>query len=182
LRALLAVIEQEMQAIEKDIDGLYENLFIETCDEWVVPYIGDLIGSLRPYVANTLAYRRRKGTVVVLEQLARDVTGWPARAVEFFKLLSVSQHFNHVTLWRGKNLDLHDQNQLELLNGPFENIIFQTLACSYGGFNPIVFREALPDLSLNRTMVAIPLIHLVLTSLFSISLRPKQRLSTWLRR
>jgi len=133
LRALLAVIEQEMQAIEKDIDGLYDNLFIETCDEWVVPYIGDLMGvqglhtispgdfSLRPYVANTLAYRRRKGTAVVLEQLARDVTGWPARAVEFFKLLSVSQHFNHVTLRRGKTLDLHDQNQLELLNGPFEN-------------------------------------------------------------
>ena len=133
LRALLAVIEREMQAIEKDIDGLYDNLFIETCDEWVVPYIGDLMGvqglhtispgdfSLRPYVANTLAYRRRKGTAVVLEQLARDVTGWPARAVEFFKLLSVSQHFNHVTLRRGKTLDLRDQNQLELLNGPFEN-------------------------------------------------------------
>ena len=135
LRALLAVIEQEMQAIEKDIGGLYENLFIETCDEWVVPYIGDLMGvqglhaissgdfSLRPYVANTLAYRRRKGTAVVLEQLTRDVTGWPARAVEFFKLISVSQHFNHVTLWRGKNIDLRDQNQLELLNGPFENAV-----------------------------------------------------------
>lgn len=135
LRALLAVIEQEMQAIEKDINGLYENLFIETCDEWAVPYIGDLMGvqglhaissgdfSLRPYVANTLAYRRRKGTAVVLEQLTRDVTGWPARAVEFFKLISVSQHFNHVTLWRGKNIDLRDQNQLELLNGPFENAV-----------------------------------------------------------
>lgn len=135
LRALLAVIEQEMQAIEKDINGLYENLFIETCDEWAVPYIGDLMGvqglhaissgdfSLRPYVANTLAYRRRKGTAVVLEQLTRDVTGWPARAVEFFKLISVSQHFNHVTLWRGKTIDLRDQNQLELLNGPFENAV-----------------------------------------------------------
>ncbi|TFH47079.1 MAG: hypothetical protein E4G94_00940, partial [ANME-2 cluster archaeon] len=148
LRALLAVIEQEMQSIEKDIDGLYENLFIETCNEWVVPYIGDLMGvqglhaissgdfSLRPYVANTLAYRRRKGTAVVLEQLTRDVTGWPARAVEFFQLLSVSQHFNHVTLWRGKNLDLRDQNQLELLNGPFENAAHtadvRSIASHYG--------------------------------------------------
>ena len=148
LRALLAVIEREMQAIEKDIDGMYENLFIETCDEWVVPYIGDLMGvqglhaicsgdfSLRPYVANTLAYRRRKGTVVVLEQLARDVTGWPACAVEFFKLLSVSQHFNHVTLRRGKTLDLRDQNQVELLNGPFENTAHtsdvRSIASDYG--------------------------------------------------
>ena len=79
---------------------LYDNWFIETCDEWVVPYIGDLLGvrpiravesagvSARAYVANTIAYRRRKGTAVVLEQLARDVTGWPARAVEFFTRLA----------------------------------------------------------------------------------------------
>jgi len=30
--------------------------------------------------------RRRKGTVLVLEQLARDVTGWGAHAVEFFRV------------------------------------------------------------------------------------------------
>ena len=44
LRAFLAVIESELQVIEADIDGLYDNWFIETCDEWVVPYIGDLLG------------------------------------------------------------------------------------------------------------------------------------------
>ena len=65
-----------------------------TCAEWVVPYIGDLIGyrrlhgvtatvsSPRAEVANTIAYRRRKGTVSVVEQLALDVTGWKARAVD----------------------------------------------------------------------------------------------------
>ena len=91
-RALLAVIGEEFQAIEADIDNLYDNWFIETCAEWLVPYIGDLLGvrglyteattafSQRAYVANTLSYRRRKGTAKVLEDLARDVTGWPARA------------------------------------------------------------------------------------------------------
>jgi hypothetical protein len=44
LRALLSVIEEEMQALEQDIARLYEDLFIETCDEWVIPYIGDLLG------------------------------------------------------------------------------------------------------------------------------------------
>jgi len=94
LRALLGVVEEEFLAIEQDIAGLYEDLFIETCDEWVIPYIGDLLnvhgvhpisaraGSLRSYVANTIAYRRRKGTAAVLEQVARDITGWPAHAVE----------------------------------------------------------------------------------------------------
>ena len=32
----------------------------------------------------------------MLEQLARDVTGWPARAVEFFELLATTQYMNHV--------------------------------------------------------------------------------------
>ena len=60
------------------------------CADWVVPYIGDLIGyqslhqsvpgiaSPRAEVAHTIALRRRKGTATVLEQLARDVTGWDA--------------------------------------------------------------------------------------------------------
>ena len=126
LRALLAVIETEFQSIEKDIDGLYHNWFIETCDEWVVPYIGDLLGvhglhtidnktfSLRPYVANTIAYRRRKGTAAVLEQVAHDVTGWHAHVVEYFQLLSMTQQLHNVMLSRGKTLDLRDTDQLEL--------------------------------------------------------------------
>jgi hypothetical protein len=50
----------------------------------------------RAEVANTIGYRRRKGTASVLEQLARDVTGWNARAVEFFQLLAWTQFMNHV--------------------------------------------------------------------------------------
>jgi hypothetical protein len=108
LHALLQAIDAEFGRLQDDIEGLYDNWFIETCDEWVVSYIGDLLGvrpirsiapadiSLRGYVANTLAYRRRKGTALVLEQLARDVTGWPAHAVEFFQRLATTQHMNHV--------------------------------------------------------------------------------------
>src|SRR5205807_5016410 len=108
LKSLVNVIAEQAAVMEADIARLYENWFIETCDEWVVPYIGDLLGtrpirsvesagvSTRAYVANTLAYRRRKGTAVVLDQLARDTTGWPARAVEFFARLATTQHLNHV--------------------------------------------------------------------------------------
>ena len=46
LRALLAVMEQELDTVEEDIAQLYRNWFIETCDEWVVPYIGDLLDVL----------------------------------------------------------------------------------------------------------------------------------------
>lgn len=132
LRALLALIEQEYDVVEQDIANLYENWFIETCAEWVVPYIGDLLGvrplyaassdtfSARAYVANTLDFRRRKGTASMLEQLAFDVTGWPARVVEFFQLLSTTQYINHLRPGNLATVDLRNADALELLGGPFE--------------------------------------------------------------
>ncbi|WP_396957664.1 hypothetical protein [Nitrosomonas sp.] len=108
LRELLSVIAEQMAAMEENLAQLYDDQFIETCAPWVAPYIGDLIGyrslrgevpdvaSPRADVANTIRYRRRKGTASMLEQLARDVTSWPARAVEFFQLLSWTQHMNHL--------------------------------------------------------------------------------------
>ena len=132
LRALLGVMERELQALEANIDGLYDDWFIETAAEWVVPYLGDLLGvrglhagspdtfSLRAYVANTLAYRRRKGTATMLEQLARDVTGWEARTVEFFDLLSTTQYLNHTRLYNFRTPDLRKADTLELLETPFD--------------------------------------------------------------
>jgi hypothetical protein len=132
LHALLALIQQEYDAVEQDIARLYENWFIETCAEWVVPYIGDLLGvrpvyaagsdtfSARAYVANTLDFRRRKGTATMLEQLAFDVTGWPARVVEFFQLLATTQYLNHLRLRGLATADLRNADALELLGGPFE--------------------------------------------------------------
>ena len=43
-------------------------------------------------VANTIYYRRRKGTVALLEQLAADVTGYEARVIEFFRRLGRTRH------------------------------------------------------------------------------------------
>jgi hypothetical protein len=128
LRALLAIIQQEVEVMESDIETLYENWFVETAAEWVLPYIGDLLGvtnlhsvpsasvySIRAYLANTLSYRQRKGTAAVLEQLADDITGWDARVVEFFQLLATTQHLNHLRPYNIRTPDLRDSNALELL-------------------------------------------------------------------
>ncbi|MFM0336835.1 hypothetical protein [Paraburkholderia fungorum] len=109
LQCLTMLIADQLAAVEADLDQLYDDQFIETCAPWVIPYIGDLIGyratlpgagganlSSRADVAHTISFRRRKGTVLVLEQLARDVTGWGAHAVEFFKVLADTQYMNHV--------------------------------------------------------------------------------------
>jgi len=135
LKALFEVIAREAAVVEDDIAQLYENWFIETCDEWLVPYIGDLLGvrrlhsidslagfSQRAYVANTLRYRRRKGTAPVLEQLALDTTGWRARVVEFFDLLGTTQNVNHIRLHNIVTPDLRCINKLELLDTAFDTI------------------------------------------------------------
>jgi hypothetical protein len=109
LKAMLAVVAEQVAVLEEDLAQLYDDQFIETCAEWVVPYIGDLVGtrglfyysntrklSQRAQVANTLAYRRRKGTASVLEQLARDVTEWDASVVEYFQRLATTQYLNHL--------------------------------------------------------------------------------------
>jgi hypothetical protein len=110
LESLLMVIDEQLSYFAADLDQLYDNQFIETCAPWVIPYIGDLIGyqqihgiapsvdDPRSEVANTIAMRRRKGTVLVLEQLARDVTGWGAHAVEFFLELACTQYVKCVRL------------------------------------------------------------------------------------
>ncbi len=129
LRDLVADLAGQAMVVEADIARLYESWFIETCDPWVVPYIGDLIGvrgtppaglEQRAEVANTLAYRRRKGTLAALEGLARDVSGWPARAVEFFELLEATQFLNHLRPHCLRTPDLRQVEPLEHLGGPFE--------------------------------------------------------------
>jgi hypothetical protein len=103
LRALMAIIDAERQRIEEDIHQLYDDQFIETCDPWAVAYIADLLdielpsteSNRRAYVANTIGYRRRKGVIGTLEDLAQSITGWPTVAVEFFKQLATTQHVDH---------------------------------------------------------------------------------------
>jgi hypothetical protein len=132
LRALIELLGAQADVLAEDLARLYDNWFVETCDPWVVAYIGELVG-VRPlhpvggraalpraYVANTLAYRRRKGTPAVLEQLARDVTGWPAQVVESFQLLETTQHLSHVRPANLRTPDLRDAGLLERLGGPFE--------------------------------------------------------------
>ncbi len=115
LKAFIDILAREGGLVEDNISQLYENWFIETCEEWVVPYIGDLLGvkniheiadvafTRRAYVANTLAYRRRKGTAAVIEQLALDVTGWRSKEVEFFQNLATTQNLNHIRLHNQAN-------------------------------------------------------------------------------
>ena len=113
LQSLLMVVGEQLAAVAYDLDQLYDDQFIETCAPWAIPYIGDLIGyqsitgiapsvdNPRAEVAETISLRRRKGTILAIEQLARDVTGWGAHAVEQFQVLEDTQYMKHI---RSQNL------------------------------------------------------------------------------
>ena len=75
-----------------------------------------------PKWRHTIAFRRRKGTATMLEQLARDVTGWPARVVEMFQLLGWTQHMNHIRPESRYAPDLRQWEKLERLNTPFDSL------------------------------------------------------------
>lgn len=105
LEALLGPVELAFGRLHENIAGLYDDFFIETCADWVVPYLGDLLGTsplagdpwtLRADVADTIALRRRKGTVAAFERLTFDLTGWGVLALELRERLALSLHLNHL--------------------------------------------------------------------------------------
>jgi hypothetical protein len=96
-RALIAVLATQRDALAKAVERQYDDWFIETCDDEIVPVIGALVGIAferprargpaeaawrRRQVASALRDRRRRGAFSLLADLAREVTGWPATALE----------------------------------------------------------------------------------------------------
>jgi len=102
LRELVDRIGAQVAVVRRSIDRLWADQSIETCDDWAIPYIASLLGTSlvanldaraqRLDAARTIHYRRRKGTLGVLEELALDITGWTAHVSEAFRRLSRTRH------------------------------------------------------------------------------------------
>lgn len=147
LRALLGLVEEAFGAVHENIEALYHDLFVETCDDWVIPYIADLLGTShlkgdqvtrRRDVAGTIGWRRRKGTLGVIEAITEALTGWGVHAAELFKDLAWTQQLDHQrpdaggqppyglatvdrhTVVRGGTAVIRDPSTLALLGTPFD--------------------------------------------------------------
>ncbi len=147
LRALLKIIGEQVGHVHADIEHLYENWFIETCDDWVVPYIADLVGFRsiddpgepgdalasgiaelnrflfpRREVGNTVRLRRRKGTLSVLEDLAFNVANWSGRAVEFAQQAFTTAHPRFQSCGMARMVDFHNPDQIARLGTAFNTL------------------------------------------------------------
>lgn len=77
----------------------------------------------RADVAKTIYYRRRKGVLPMLEELARDVTGWPAHGVEYFELLGWTQWArNHLRFHSPRTPDIRSAERMDRLDRAFDEI------------------------------------------------------------
>lgn len=150
LQAYLNILDRIPAGIRDNIEHLYHDFFIETCDEWVIPYIADLLGTthlsgdswtLRADVARTVHHRRRKGTLGAIESLTYALSGWAVHSVEFFNNVLWNQHLNHLRpdkggkppipllleqsgyiggAVQGGTVNLRDPALLSFFNGPFD--------------------------------------------------------------
>lgn len=139
LREMVNRIGAQAAILRRAIDRMWNDQSIETCDDWLIPYIGalldtNLVGGLdtrgqRLDVAKTIYYRRRKGTVAILEEIAADITGWDAKVVEFFRRLGRTRHDLDPPI--GLATDSPDARTLQLaagLVGPLTGTVIGGLA------------------------------------------------------
>ncbi len=102
LQEMVNRIGAQAAVLRRSIDRMWEDQSIESCDDWIIPYIGDLLATRlvacldarakRLDVAKTIYYRRRKGTVGLLEELTSDIAARDARVVEFFRHMGRTRH------------------------------------------------------------------------------------------
>jgi len=134
LEAFFRVLEGKSEIVRRNVWQLYQDQFIETCAPWAIPYIGELIGfdpiytlaltgpDSRAEVANTIGYRRRKGTLIALEQLTHDVSARPTMVVEEFRRLITTLSLRDVRPHHEDTADIRSSRDLHDSCGPFTRL------------------------------------------------------------
>jgi hypothetical protein len=141
LRALVEVISEQAAVLRRSQDRVWEDQFVERADDWAIAYLGDLVATRmvaallpraqRVDVAKTVYYRRRAGTLRVLEELISDIPDWEGVVREGFRRLARAPHGLDPTpnaassgAWSGTPPgalpDLRDPLGAELLGGAFD--------------------------------------------------------------
>jgi Phage tail protein (Tail_P2_I) len=128
LERFLALFADELWRMRERLDRQWRDLYIDSCQDWVIPYLADLVGTSvlfddagrnRVDVKNTLRWRREKGTAGGLEDLASGVGGWGALLAEMFERTVWMQNLVHVKRNAAFALDLRDADALAALSTPF---------------------------------------------------------------
>lgn len=136
LQAFIALFADELWRLRRTLEKQHADHFIDSAQDWVIPYLADLLGSSvlftgdaarlgeittrnRDDVKNTLRWRRQKGTLAGLEGVARDVSGFGVHAVEMFERLAWMQNLLHIKPVAAFALDLRNGEAVAAASGAF---------------------------------------------------------------
>src|SRR5260370_15825770 len=102
LRSIVEIVAEQATYLRRSSDHLWDDQFIDLCSSWAIPYIADLVGTRlvsslnqrgqRIDVAKTIYYRRRKGTLRVLEELISHIASSEGVVNEEFRRLARTFH------------------------------------------------------------------------------------------
>ena len=113
----LEVLAAPLDELERAIDALLDDHFVERASAAALPLIAELIGARllgddtatnRAVIARTVHWRRRKGTLGTLEEVLTQATGWATEVDEAFRSLLQTQDLAFPLPWRGRNTVLWD--------------------------------------------------------------------------
>ena len=102
---LLEVLAAPLAVLHQSIQELQADLFIDTADDRMVPYLAEMVGtrlafpdaaSNRRDVRGTVGWRRRKGTPTALEEMGSELTGQPVVLQEGWKRIQLAQDLDLV--------------------------------------------------------------------------------------
>ncbi len=136
LRAYLSLVADELWRVRALINQQYDDFFIDTAQDWVLPYLAELVGTEVLYsgaiaqmpdisrrnrddIKNTLRWRRQKGTLAGLQDVAQHVGGWGAHAVEMFERTAWLQNLTHIKHNATFAVDLRNGEALARTVTPF---------------------------------------------------------------
>jgi Phage tail protein (Tail_P2_I) len=109
LYKFLNVLAAPLAEIRENVDELHADFFIDKCADWVLPYLAQMVGmklvfpdaqSNRVDVRGTIAWRRRKGTPAMLQEMGSELSGQMVVTQEGFKRILLSQDYNLLRLTR----------------------------------------------------------------------------------
>ena len=148
LQSLLEVLAAPLAVLRQSIQELHADLFIDTADDRMVPYLAEMVGtqlvfpdaeSNRRDVRGTVGWRRRKGTPAALEEMGGELTGQSVVLQEGWKRIQLAQDLN---LLRAERVvaDLRPAVVAEQATGPldalFHAVDVRRISATTGRYHP----------------------------------------------
>ncbi|HEV7876495.1 hypothetical protein [Bradyrhizobium sp.] len=131
LEDFVRVLAGPLAVLRQSIEESYADLFIDSANDWILPYLADMVGTRlifpesdanRRDVRGTVGWRRRKGTPRMLRDLGGDLTGELVVTQEGWKRVQLAQDLD---LLRSERLvpDLRPPSIAERGYGPLDALM-----------------------------------------------------------